>query len=616
MEEHFSGVNDLRVARLEIKNFRGIKSGVVYLDSHTALIGTNNSGKSTIIDALAMVLGRDRMVRKLTEHDFYGSSPTHEQRIIIKALIVEFEQNDPNFNSDWFRDGRAVPKWWDPESQEISMEKTKDSNLLAAEIAFSARFDYETLSVESLRFFYDSDVEDPFMLDTIVRFPNHLLTELGFFLVPISRTWDKLVSFSSELFRRLVASSGGIPSNQLLQERDLLRSPSSPLESVGSLGQMVRNVNRELSRLFARAPEIALRITATDSESLLSSIIPHYQFGDEVPLPAGRAGTGLLSLQALLLLLEFGRMRAQEDNNFILSLEEPELHLPPGIQKRLIYRTHSVANQTVISSHSPDLVSFYPATSIRLLVNNEGALKALPLLDKPLQNDAVNGVRKLFRDNRQELIAALMQEYIIVPEGRIDYEWLRLLVRCTETKESWDLCDTEIPFGTLFGVVPTHDASIKNTLYEVLRIRSEVVILVDGDSDGDRYVEEILQEEPYPRLIVQWPKDWVVEDVVMSILGTDEDIIDETSSILNCEPTAHAVVNTLKSERKAGGVKGNYLLYEDLANLISCNTKCLQRAKQLLNQFVSLVLDLEGSHIQFSKDGRSTDACSVWVWNI
>ena len=41
------------------------------------LIGPNGAGKSTVLEALALLFGRDKLVRTLTELDFYGSSPGH-----------------------------------------------------------------------------------------------------------------------------------------------------------------------------------------------------------------------------------------------------------------------------------------------------------------------------------------------------------------------------------------------------------------------------------------------------------------------------------------------------------------------------------------------------------
>ena len=48
----------------------------------------DGSGKSTIIDALSLVFGRTRLVRELTEHDFYGSCPEATSRIRIVATLA------------------------------------------------------------------------------------------------------------------------------------------------------------------------------------------------------------------------------------------------------------------------------------------------------------------------------------------------------------------------------------------------------------------------------------------------------------------------------------------------------------------------------------------------
>lgn len=47
----------MRVIKLKINNFRGIKSADLEFDGHTLLVGGNNVGKSTICDALDLVLG-------------------------------------------------------------------------------------------------------------------------------------------------------------------------------------------------------------------------------------------------------------------------------------------------------------------------------------------------------------------------------------------------------------------------------------------------------------------------------------------------------------------------------------------------------------------------------
>lgn len=63
----------MQVSHVSIKNFRGIKEASIHLSKHCVLIGDNNTGKTTVIEAIDLVLGPDRLHRTpvIDEHDFY-----------------------------------------------------------------------------------------------------------------------------------------------------------------------------------------------------------------------------------------------------------------------------------------------------------------------------------------------------------------------------------------------------------------------------------------------------------------------------------------------------------------------------------------------------------------
>lgn len=68
--------DSLKVVRLTIANFRGIRSAELFFNGHTLMVGTNNVGKSTICEALDLVLGPDRLNRfpPVDEFDFYNAT--------------------------------------------------------------------------------------------------------------------------------------------------------------------------------------------------------------------------------------------------------------------------------------------------------------------------------------------------------------------------------------------------------------------------------------------------------------------------------------------------------------------------------------------------------------
>ena len=63
----------MRVVYVDIKNFRGISNGKILLPKHGVLIGDNNTGKTTLLEAIDLTLGPDRLNRQppIDEHDFF-----------------------------------------------------------------------------------------------------------------------------------------------------------------------------------------------------------------------------------------------------------------------------------------------------------------------------------------------------------------------------------------------------------------------------------------------------------------------------------------------------------------------------------------------------------------
>ena len=63
----------MKISQVTIQNFRGIGSASLLFPDHVLLIGDNNTGKSTVLEAIDLVLGPDRLSRRppVDEHDFH-----------------------------------------------------------------------------------------------------------------------------------------------------------------------------------------------------------------------------------------------------------------------------------------------------------------------------------------------------------------------------------------------------------------------------------------------------------------------------------------------------------------------------------------------------------------
>lgn len=576
---------DVQIAELRVHGFRGIREGHLRFAAHNVLIGPNNCGKSTIIEALALLFGRDRLVRDLTEHDFFGSDPAASDRISIVATLTGFSRDDPDLHTAWFREERAVIKWLDPSSGALHASRTSAQCKLACQIGVAARFDRDDLAVDLIRYFHDDDdTGDVFDGDVVRRVPSQLIRDVGFFLVPANRTWDRTISFGSELFRRVVASIGGQPAAAVLAERDRLRRPINPLEADSGLTEIVGNVEAELQGLLGRSVGLKLRLTTTDSDGVLDAVMPHYAIENSQPLPARRQGSGLISLQHLLLLVHFGRMRAQQNASFMLAMEEPELHIPPPLQRKLIHRIRSLSTQTIIVTHSPVVAAACDPTALTVVHNNAGIMHASRLLADALPLHAPNWKRMLFVVRRQDTITALMHETILVPEGRIDFDLINLMVSADEGRHKHaTLPATQREFGSHVGVVPTQDAHVVGVFRELRSIHQHVVCLVDGDAAGDTYANTLRLLADSPSLILQWPAGWGIEDAIGWIAEANDAVLPPiVESLGHAVETIPEFVALLKTPTNISGLKGDFVAYELIIAGLADEIMCLARMRLLL----------------------------------
>jgi putative ATP-dependent endonuclease of OLD family len=63
----------MHIARVHIENFRGIHVADLDFDGTMVLLGDNNTGKSTVFEAIELAIGPDRLSRSqpIDEHDFF-----------------------------------------------------------------------------------------------------------------------------------------------------------------------------------------------------------------------------------------------------------------------------------------------------------------------------------------------------------------------------------------------------------------------------------------------------------------------------------------------------------------------------------------------------------------
>jgi hypothetical protein len=359
------------------------------------------------------------------------------------------------------------------------------------------------------------------------------------------------------------------------------------LEDQPGLAEIVNSANEELRALMASAPKLQLRLTGTDSVSVLESVVPHFVQGTGPTLPSQRQGTGLVSLQSLLLLMQFGKARAETGQSFVLAVEEPELHVQPSQQKRLVNRLNALCDQTIVTTHSPIVAAMFPAPDTLFIETRDGVLNAKPLMDiVPAQ--PTNHQQHLLYAWRQKLVAALMHECVLIPEGVSDVAWLEALQTALELHQGWQNPEHDAPlFSSFVGIVPTIDAKIADTFAVVSAVHARPCILVDGDNDGCSYFDAVKASNPPPRCVVFWPEGWAMEHVVSWIAGADEAAMLVALGAALGTPFADlpALAAHLFTQKSYAPT------HENAAVILMANAACRARAAQLFNALCDVLRD-------------------------
>jgi hypothetical protein len=566
----------MRICKIDIKNFRGITEGSVILSRHCILLGANNAGKSSIAEALALLFGRERMIRPISDWDFNGGAPRPETRFHLIGTVTDFgkpDDNDPTNFPDWFiGENAARPVWWTEETGEVHYDPDPPTGShLAAQIALSARFDNETCEFETSRYFYDGDC-DPFT-ESCSLVPNRLLRDLGVFLLSSNREWDRLLAFGSSSLLKVLREYDAIPGEEIERLKGQLRDDVAKIEKADPLSEILGNAEKELVSflLFEEASRLVYRPTSLDTLAVLQSLIAHVARGDGSLVPVSRQGSGTISLQAFLLLLAFAENRRSSGQNFILIAEEPELHLHPSLHQRLVHRIHAVSAQSIVTTHSPNVAAGYQPKDVIFVKNQGGQLSAKRLRTDPIKSIPKNSVRQLYLTHRTDFYEAIMGGVILVPEGQYDFEWLSLWQRLAQSvpgaTSSFDLRATTI--------LPTSDAAVADSFRELAQFRPDAVPVLDGDEDGDKYISDLIANTPAPGKVLRYGKGaavecfsaWLLEPALCSSGTALTEVLAGTNSTL--KNLQDALVRTKKEREIREG-----LVWECLDSPPCCERVC------------------------------------------
>jgi putative ATP-dependent endonuclease of the OLD family len=411
----------MRIARIKIENFRGIVRGELLLPEHAVLVGDNNTGKSTVLEAIDLVLGPERLSKRpiIDEHDFYAGRyiGDTENTVEIKVEVVVIDLTD-----EQTRHFRDHIEWWDEDANSLldnpPPERTDDEGVLPAlRVGFVGNYDEDEDDFRGITYFLSPQMEN----GSLIPFKSSDKRLCGFLFLRYLRTGSRALSLERgsllDIILRLQEKRLQMWEEILDQLRQLPVAEKSELGITDILSTVQDSVRSFVPSEWADKPH--MRVSDLTREHLRRTLTVFMGTGSQradgtdYAAPFQHQGSGTINALVLALLALIAELK----QNVIFAMEEPEIAIPPHTQKRIIDSVRNRSAQALFTSHSPYVLEEFKPSQVLVLRRENGILSSTPADYPPTVKP------KTYRTEfRTRFCEALLARRVLITEGRTEYD--------------------------------------------------------------------------------------------------------------------------------------------------------------------------------------------------
>lgn len=367
----------MKVSRLVIKNFRGIKSAELFLPDHVVLIGDNNVGKTTVLEAIDLALGPDRLSHRppVDEHDFYRGkylSPPKKEEGAAEAAMPEAgaekgntadeaDESPPEIFVEVTVTGltdeqqahfNGYIEWWDTVANafyDAKPEGVDDANIVAAlRVTFIGKYNPDEDDFEGNSFYTRSIVDE----EKPEFFSKRDKQLCGFLYLRSIRTGSRALSLEHGSLLDIILRLKEIRPQMWEETIASVSAFSVASDEEHGISGVLKSISASLKKYVPREWGVNphLKVSALTREHLRKVVTAFIATGDgDHAAPFFRQGTGTINLLVLAMLSQI----AEDKQNVIFAMEEPETAIPPYAQKRIVHEICKLSAQSLFTSHSP-----------------------------------------------------------------------------------------------------------------------------------------------------------------------------------------------------------------------------------------------------------------------
>ena len=356
----------MRVTYIRIQNFRGIKDLDLELGEVTVLIGENNSGKTSVLDALRLCL-RDLGPRRSVVFDTFDfhlsdAAPEASTADPIRIEITFSEQEKGEWSDELI--GRLsrdrILQVDDDERNHVLLRVTCAYN--SASRSFDQDWMFLNLAQEPLT-------------KVAERALSRIQQEVSYFYLKALR--DAVFHFgASGPFWRPFLKDTQLPVEKKAEIEQKLQEVNDLVVASHTSFEQAQRGLRQVQDIVPLATGDIVSIEAVPGRifDMLAKAQVYLGTTAGAKIPVERHGEGTQSLAVLMLFSAF--LEAWPDGAPVVALEEPEAHLHPSAIRALWKLVRDFAGQKLISTHSAELISEISIQDIVRLVRTEEGIKS------------------------------------------------------------------------------------------------------------------------------------------------------------------------------------------------------------------------------------------------
>ncbi|HBX4912347.1 TPA: ATP-dependent endonuclease [Klebsiella pneumoniae] len=446
--------------RVEIVGFRGINRLSLMLEQNNVLIGENAWGKSSLLDALTLLLSPEFDLYHFVRDDFWFPPGDIQGREHHLHIILTFRETEPGRHR--VRRFRQLQRCWVPCDDGYHRVFYR----LEGELA-------EDDSVMTLRSFIDGEGE-ALVLEEIDELARHLVR-----LMPVLRLRD------ARFMRRI--HNGTVPHSPQIEitarqldflSRELVSHPQNL--SDGQIRQGLSAMVQLLEHYFAEQSSAQTRHRLMRRRSHDEQRSWRYLdiINRMIDKPGGRSHRVILLGLFATLLQAKGTVRLDRDARPLLLIEDPETRLHPIMLSVAWHLLNLLPLQRVTTTNSGELLSLTPVEQVCRLVRESTRVSAWRLGPGGMNAEESRRIAFHIRFNRA---SSLFARCWLLVEG--------------ET-ETWVINELARQCGHHFDaegvkVIEFAQSGLKPLIKFARRMGIQWHVLVDGDEAGKKYAATV-----------------------------------------------------------------------------------------------------------------------------